>query len=271
MITILNFVNCFVIDTIHNWSRLVPMSLAERRAALADPDFRAALKQGADAPSEAPNTISNWPAVVLEGLVLPANLPWNGRTLGDCAAARGLDPLDALFDLAVEENLGVCFSRASESTDDRSWDIRRDLWRDPRCMIGGSDAGAHLDMLNAFAFSTQLLGEGVRRRGLIPLEEAVHRITALPAERFGLKDRGRIATGAIADLVIFDPETVDCGPIEMRNDLPEGQKRLYADSVGVGEVIVRGIVVARGNEPTGKLAGRALRSGVDTETVAIGA
>jgi N-acyl-D-aspartate/D-glutamate deacylase len=137
-------------------------------------------------------------------------------------------------------------------------------------MIGGSDAGAHLDMLNSFAFSTQLLGEGVRHRKLLSLEEAVHRITALPASRFGLKDRGRIEVGAIADLVVLDPDTVDCGPIALRNDLPENEPRLYADAVGIRHVIVAGIEVAGDNKATGKLAGRVLRSGSDTQTVPIG-
>jgi N-acyl-D-aspartate/D-glutamate deacylase len=137
-------------------------------------------------------------------------------------------------------------------------------------MIGGSDAGAHLDMLNSFAFSTQLLGEGVRQRKLLSLEEAVHRITGLPAERFGLTGRGRIAVGTAADLVIFDPKTIDCGPITMRNDLPAGEARLYADAVGIREIIVGGVTVARDNRPTGMMGGRVLRSGRDTHTVPVG-
>jgi N-acyl-D-aspartate/D-glutamate deacylase len=148
--------------------------------------------------------------------------------------------------------------------------MRRDLWRDPRCLIGGSDAGAHLDMINSFAYSTQLLGEGVRRRGLLPLEEAVHYITGLPAQRFGLRDRGQIAIGNAADLVIFAPDEIDCGPIAMRRDLPGGESRLYADAIGVQHVIVNGVPVARDNQPTGRLGGSVLRSARDTQTVPIG-
>ena len=272
MTTLLNFVNCFVIDTLPGWSALVPMSLARRRAALADPQFRAVLKDGATrAATQAETRIRNWSKVVLQALALPHNLPWNGRTLGEHASALGKEPLDALFDLAVEENLGVSFSRSSESTDERSWQLRGELWRDPRLLIGGSDAGAHLDMIDSFALSTQLLGEGVRRRGLLTLEDAIHRITALPAERFGLMGRGRIAPGAAADLVVLDPARVDCGPIAMRQDLPGGEKRLYADSVGILQVMVGGVVVAEDNRATGQLGGRVLRSGRDTRTVPVGA
>lgn len=271
MVTLLNFVNCFLIDAIPGWSALVPLSLSQRRQALGDPAFRARLKKGAiEARTMEEARITEWSGFVLEGLSLAHNAQWNGQRLGDCAEALGKEPLDALFDLAVEENLSVSFARAAESTDDRSWEIRRELWRDSRCMIGGSDAGAHLDMLNTFAFSTQLLGEGVRRRKLVPLEEAVHRISGLPADRFGLTGRGRIALGAAADLVIFDPETIDCGPVAMRDDLPENEKRLYADSIGVHHVIVGGVPVAKDNHPTGRLGGRVLRSGRDTHTVPIG-
>ena len=271
MVTLLNFVNCFLIDTIPGWSDLVPLSLAERREALGSPAFRSHLKEGASKARTMPEArVTQWPIFVLKGLSLPHNVRWNGQRLGDCAEALGKEPLDALFDFAVEENLGVSFERTAESTDERSWTIRRELWRDPRCMIGGSDAGAHLDMLNSFAFSTQLLGEGVRQRELLSLEEAVHRITGLPAERFGLTGRGRITVGATADLVIFDPETVDCGPIAMRNDLPGGEARLYADAIGVREVIVGGVTVARDNRPTGRKGGKVLRSGLDTHTVAVG-
>ncbi|MFA5632412.1 MAG: amidohydrolase family protein [Porticoccaceae bacterium] len=271
MIVLLNFVNMFVLDTIPNWSQLVPMSMPDRVRALADPDFRAQLIQGAESPeAKQGGRLPNWDRVMLEGLSLPDNLQWNGKPLGAVAASRQRSSLETLFDLAVEEDLGVSFSMPAESVDEKSWQLRGELWRDRRCLIGGSDAGAHLDMLNSFAFSTQLLGEGVRRRGLLSLEEAVHRITALPAKCFGLRGRGSIAPGMAADLVIFDPETVDCGPIAMRNDLPGGEKRLYADAMGVAQVIVAGEVVANDNRATGRYPGRVLRSGRDTETVPIG-
>ena len=139
--------------------------------------------------------------------------------------------------------------------------------QDDRAIIGASDAGAHLDMINTFAFSTQLLGNGVRDRRLISLEEAVRRITSVPAERFGFKDRGRIAPGMIADITVFRPDTVDCGPVSLRHDLPEGESRLYADAIGVDHVIINGEIVVEAGQSTGNIPGRVLRSGKDTQSV----
>ena len=147
--------------------------------------------------------------------------------------------------------------------------MRREIWNDPNVLMGASDAGAHLDMFNTFALTTQLLGEGVRDRGIWPLEEGVRQITSVLADAFGLKGRGRIEQGAAADLVVFDPDTIGCGPIAMRDDLPGGESRLYGDSVGIHHVIVNGVPVAEGNSATGRKGGRILRSGRDTYTVAL--
>ena len=97
----------------------------------------------------------------------------------------------------------------------------------------------------------------------------MHRITGELADAFGLKDRGRIALGAVADLVVFDPATIGCGPIATRRDLPGGEARLYGDAIGVHHVIVGGVPVATGNAPTGRLGGKVLRSGRDTVTVGL--
>jgi N-acyl-D-aspartate/D-glutamate deacylase len=125
-------------------------------------------------------------------------------------------------------------------------------------------------MLNTFALSTQMLGEGVRERRLLSLEEAVRLLTSAQADAFGFKGRGRIEVGAIADIVVFDPETIAPGPIVMRSDLPGGEARLYADAIGIRHVIVNGIPVAADNRPTGRKAGRVLRGGQDTCTVSLG-
>ena len=138
-----------------------------------------------------------------------------------------------------------------------------------RSLVGASDAGAHLDMLDTFAITTQLLGEGVRKRTLLSLEEGIRLITSAPADAFGLKGKGRIAAGADAGLVVTDPDSVGCGPIEMCDDLPGGETRIYAESTGIEHVIVNGMPVATSNEPMGRKGGKVLRGGRDTYTVAL--
>ena len=108
------------------------------------------------------------------------------------------------------------------------------------CVLGGSDAGAHVDIMCHANYPTVVLGELVRDAPLFTLEEGVHQMTGVPAALFGLRDRGVIAEGAHADLVLFDPETVASEPAEERHDLPGGALRLYAGAVGIEQVVVGG-------------------------------
>ena len=144
--------------------------------------------------------------------------------------------------------------------------MRTDVWRDPRAMIGGSDAGAHLDMMSGASYSTFVVGDAVRN-GYLSLEEAVHLITDKPARLYGVRDRGRIAEGAFADIVCFDPATV--GPTGERtyDDLPGGASRIVAESQGVMHVLVNGTEIVRDSKYTGATPGTVLRSGRDTHTV----
>ena len=116
-------------------------------------------------------------------------------------------------------------------------------------------------------YSTSLLGDGVRRRSLLSWEEAVRQLTDVPARLYGLRDRGRLAEGWWADVVVFDPAEVGHGPERTRYDLPAGARRLYAEATGVEHVLVNGTEVVRHNALTGERPGRVLRSGRDTDTV----
>ena len=116
-------------------------------------------------------------------------------------------------------------------------------------------------------YSTSLLGQAVRDRRLLTMEEAVHQLTDVPARLYGLRGRGRVEPGAHADLVLFDPDTVGHGPDRTRNDLPGGAARLYADATGIAHVIVNGVEVVTDGTATGASPGTLLRSGRDTETV----
>jgi N-acyl-D-aspartate/D-glutamate deacylase len=153
--------------------------------------------------------------------------------------------------------------------DDETWKIRMEVWRDGRAVIGASDAGAHLDFLASFNYATVLLGGPVRERKLMPIEEAVHLLTDVPARLYGLKERGRLEEGWHADVVVIDPESVGSQEVRMRFDLPTGAPRLYGGANGIDHVIVNGVEIVDHGEFTDARPGTLLRSGRDTDTVTV--
>ena len=237
--------------------------------ALADPAVREQLRRGAEEQGAGLfKALTHWEAIGIEETFEPENERWRGRRVGELAAERGVDPLDALLDLALSEGLRTSFTSPTEGqSDPESWRMRAESWTDPRTIVGASDAGAHLDMLDTFAFSSQLLGRGVREMGLIGVEEAVRQLSDVPARLYGLRKRGRIEQGWHADVVVFDLERIAKGPTHTRFDLPAGAPRLYADAEGIDHVFVNGIEIMRAGEETGARPGTVLRSGRDSETV----
>jgi len=240
----------------------------ERRRAFADPATRKRLAEGASSPEAGPiGFLATWENMTIAETFNPGNEGLVGRNLGEVARERDKTPFDMFCDLSLEEDMRTSFSPFIPGDDEESWKLRAEVWQDPRVVVGGSDAGAHLDMIDTFACATSLLGPACRDRGLIKLEEAVHQLTDVPARLYGIKERGRLAEGWAADICIFDPETVGPGQLHTRCDLPSGAARLYAESSGIEHVVVGGVETVRSGGLTGEHAGRILRSGTDTETV----
>src|SRR5690606_7649823 len=129
----------------------------------------------------------------------PANRAFTGRKVAEIAAELGKSPFDTLLDIVIADELRTALWPLPTDDDIDSWKLRVEVWRDERALIGGSDAGAHLDRMCGSGYPTGFLGEVVRERQLLPLEEAVHMMTGAPAALFGLHDRGRIAPGMCAD------------------------------------------------------------------------
>jgi N-acyl-D-aspartate/D-glutamate deacylase len=152
--------------------------------------------------------------------------------------------------------------------DPASWALRAETWQHEDVMLGGSDAGAHLDRMCGAPYTTRFLGDATRGRRLVPLERAVQMITRDPARLFGLRGRGTLAAGGHADIVLFDPATVGAEDARLVRDLPGTGPRLTAGSTGVVRVLVGGVETVRDGAATGATPGAVLRSGRDTVTVA---
>ncbi len=130
------------------------------------------------------------------------------------AAARvGKDPVDLALELALANDLQARFRMAVMNFDEKEV---AELITDPNTIIALSDAGAHASQLCDACYSTHLLGHWVRDRKVFTLEEAVHNLTQRPAEMFGITDRGVLAEGRPADVVVFDPKTVRSGAAQAR-------------------------------------------------------
>ena len=244
----------------------------ERRAAVADLDTRAGLRAAMERAAASDfAAVARWDLLEIAEARSTATEAIVGQTVAEAAATLGIEPIELLIDVVVPERLPLTVMLPtivpSQGASIEGWQACAELWRDQRVLIGGSDAGAHLDLMCHANYPTVVLGQSVRRRKLMSIEEAVHLMTDAPARLLGLRERGRIAEGWHADLVVFDPSTVDSGPAIARWDLPGGGERLYAESIGVDHVFVGGTEIVRGSALTGALGGKVLRSGTDTDTV----
>ena len=267
MKTFLNFKSGFVLDALPGWAKTMALPPEEKLHALADPAERKRLAEGATAPEAGLlRGLARWEAMEISQTFAAENDGYVGRTVGEIAAERGQEPFDTLCDIVIADELGTVVCPPVAGNDDASWELRRDIWRDPRAIVGASDAGAHLDMLSTFNYSTAML-RACRDHDLMPLEEAVSLLTNRQARLYGIKERGQIAEGWHADLVVFDADHIAPGPIVWRDDLPAGAGRLYGDAEGIAHVIVNGVEIVRNGELTGATPGTLLRSGRDTETV----
>jgi len=264
----LSFLTGFVLDGLPGWREILHLPVPERLVALGDPSVRERLAAGAASRGAGLlRGLANWPVLSFAECFTPATKHHEGRSVGDVAAELGQEPFDTLLDVVIADELRTGLRPPVFGASDADWELRAQVWRDPRTVIGGSDAGAHLDMMCGAIYSTSLLGEAVRQRGLMSWEEAVHQLTDVPARLYGLRDRGRIAEGWHADLVVFDPAAVGHGPERTATDLPGGAWRLVADATGVEHVYANGVAIVRDGRATGATPGTLLRSGRDTVSV----
>ena len=254
-----------------DWDQVMRLPAPERMARLRDGATRRWLQDRA-ASDEAGvfRRLTNWGQYRIGDTFSSANAPLEGRIVSDIARERGQEPFDALVDICLADDLRTVLWPLPPDDVPEAWEMRRDLWASEHTVLGGSDAGAHLDRMMGANYPTVFLGDCLRGRRLVELEEAVRMLTSDQADLYGLVDRGRVRAGHHADLVLFDPDTVGSGPARMVDDLPAGSRRLFADAHGIAHVFVGGTETVRDGHPTGARPGRVLRSGRDTRTVVVG-
>ena len=199
--------------------------------------FRAALAKGVEHPFAEwfTRTIISW---------APSDRALEEQPLHTLAMARGIDPVDLALDLSLASGLEARFRLAMFNYDAAEV---AEIMADPNIILGLSDAGAHASQLCDACFSTHLLAHWVRETGLLSLARGVQMLTSDIADVFGL-DRGRLAAGLPADIVIFDPDTVAATGLRRVSDLPGGADRLVADAIGIHTVICNGQVIRQNNQ-----------------------
>ncbi|MGA7420507.1 MAG: amidohydrolase family protein [Acidimicrobiales bacterium] len=263
-----DFKEAYVFRAIPGWADVFALEGEARIRALADPDTRSRLKAAVDGPSEGlPVVVRNWAGYEVNDIEDPKLAHLVGRTIAQLAAERDVTPFDAMLDVVVAAGLEVGFVRYQYPEDEWTAAARLEVLKDPRVVLGASDAGAHGEMMVGADFPTRCIGELVRDKEIFTIESMIQQFCDVPARLYGLVDRGRIAPGMWADIVVFDLDRVGAGPMERVSDLPAGATRLTTRSTGVEHVLTAGTEVVRHGEFTGRLPGQLLRSGRDTTTV----
>jgi N-acyl-D-aspartate/D-glutamate deacylase len=260
------------LNQLPDWGDILSLPIPERMVKLRDRAVRIFMENRAASPEAGVFArLTGWGRYRIGDTYSPENDGLKGRLVADIARERGEREFFCLLDICLADELRTVLWPGPTDDDPESWRLRAEAWDSGYTMIGGSDAGAHLDRMCGAPYTTEWLGDCVRGKQLTTLERAVHHLTDVPARLFGLRDRGRIAEGWIADVVVFDPASVDSGEVVLVADLPGGSSRLYADARGIEKVFVNGRLTVDGGKATGELAGTVLRSGRDTDTVTAGA
>ncbi len=257
------------LNLIPGWGEVLGLPVEERIERLKDPAVRAELLRHAHSPEAGVfRRLADFGRYVIGDTYSKANEGLKGRVVADIAKERGTDDdFGVLVAIASNDELRTVLWPMPTDNDPASWKLRADIWDNPDVLLGGSDAGAHLDRMAGAPFPTRFLGDCIRGRRLVPLEKAVKMMTDDPALLFGLRDRGRLAEGYWADITVFDPQTVNSDDVTMVHDLPGGAARLTGGSQGVVRVLVNGVEIVRDGKASGALPGTLMRAGRDTVSV----
>ena len=248
-------------DAMATWKNVMLLPHDLRTQAFRDPETRAKLhREAVETPMDtnrAGDFTRRWDLQFVFKPALAKNQHLTGKSVADIAREQNKDVLDAFLDLALEENLETEFERREVNSDQAAMTA---LLTSPYTVIGQSDGGAHVVFRTDYSYSTYLLSHWVREKEIMSLEDAIRKLTFVPASLFGFSDRGLVRPGMAADLMVFDPTTIS--PLEPgeAHDLPGGAKRRKQLAKGIEWTVVNGQVLMEKGEHTGAYPGKVARS-----------
>jgi len=253
---VLSFKTNLPFDRLPVWNDLRALPLAEQAARLRDPELRRRLVEAARERDERKPIGAEARRGAYEWVFLMDSPQGPHRSVAEIAQERGVDPVEAMIDLALEREMNVFFVQPIANEDQ---DHALELIKHPRTAVTFSDSGAHVSQIMDASLQTHLLAYWVRAKQALTLEQAVRMLSFDNASHWGFADRGLIREGFAADLVVFDPDTVGPDMPEVAHDLPAGARRLVQRARGFSATVVNGDVVLRDGKHTGALPGRLLR------------
>jgi len=245
-------------DRLPLWSSVRALPLAEQRERLRDPELRARLVAEAETGSYGEAVGAEVRAPQFDQILVIDPAQPTEVSVAELARRQGVSPVEVMIDLSLGTGFEQLFRQPIS-------EISRELvlagLHHPNTVVAASDSGAHISQILDSNIPTYFLSHWVRDEGAFGWPEAIRMLTGVPARVWGLDRRGVLESGAFADVVVFDPETVGCGAPAVRNDLPDGGPRLAQPAVGIDAILVNGQLTSSDGRATGETPGTFLRSG----------
>ncbi len=253
----MTFADFNLLDGQDDWREVTLGTIEERKAKMQDADRRQRLRDDYDH-GRMPIVTGPIKHFVVKEVVKPENKQWEGMTLAELGEARGCHPIDALLDLIIDEDLQTVIFTPVFNDDP---ELNREIFSSEYTVPGVSDGGAHTKFVTIGRYTTEFIADFVREKELLTLEEAHYRLSCLPAKMSGFIDRGTIAEGRPADIVVYDYNELHSTPQEIAHDFPGGEWRRVQKAVGYRHIMVNGVETFRDGDCTGKTPGKLLRHG----------
>jgi N-acyl-D-aspartate/D-glutamate deacylase len=242
----------FEFAALPSWKPAVNRSVEEQIALYKQADFRKAFKE--DMEEEEWDEV--WDRIRVQDFTNTELERYRDQTIAEIAKAEGKNPIDAYLDIGIADDLNTKFQLAAFNYDQEGV---KHLITNDQFMIGLGDGGAHVQMLCDAGYATAVLQIWVREQKALTLEKAVQKLTSVPATLYGIPDRGILAEGKIADLVLFNPDTVESKTPKYVSDFPLNSRRLVAEAEGIIATFVSGKQLYDNGKHTGEMPGRVLR------------